>query len=169
MAAHSKLLCAADVPARPKKLAKTATAEEKAERELLMEERRRLMERMREEQRSHRDRSERARPSKQDEAARRAKQRARIAATVALEAVVAAAMPLTNASERHLDKLLNPALDWEWDWYGEGADNASMKAYRTVSRSGSCLEPVHVEGASELGASVDIASATTLHHLAAPS
>ena len=83
-----KLLCEADVPARPKKLAKTATAEEKAERALLMDERRKLMERLREQQRSHRDRSERARPTKQDEAARRAKQRAKIAATVALEAVV---------------------------------------------------------------------------------
>ena len=129
MAAQSKLIITeADVPARPPKLAKTATAEEKAERASLMEQRRKLLERLREQtrEREKRDRSQRTRPCKLDEAARRAQQRARIAASIALAAVAAAVVPITNESEGQLIKLLNSAVD-HWELH-KAADNLSIKA-----------------------------------------
>ena len=84
MAAQSKMVSEADVPARPAKLAKTATAEQHAERASLMEQRRKLMECLREQKRDRgkRNRSQRARPSNEDEAARRAQQWARRAASI---------------------------------------------------------------------------------------
>ena len=95
MAAQSKLISEADVPARPAKLSKTATAEEKADREAAMKERRKLMERLREQKRD-RTGEQRTRPPKEEESRRRAQQRPRITASVAFDAVAAAAMPLTN-------------------------------------------------------------------------
>mgnify|MGYP001189993620 FL=1 len=87
-----KELTEADVPDKPPKLGKDATAEEKAAREAIMKQRRKLLEQLRD---RGRDRSQRGRPPVEVATTHRELLRALKAPQVALAAVQAAVVPIT--------------------------------------------------------------------------
>ena len=102
---HQQLLTKADVPALPRKK-KNATPADKAARDNIMQQRRTMQERLREQTR---DRSSRIRPGKDDDCARRAIHRSLKAPAVALSAVEAAALPITFDSLGTLGKAIKHA------------------------------------------------------------
>ena len=99
------------VPPRPSKPSESSTEEQKSSYQELMQQRRRITERLRQQQRvrGKRDRSKRTRPSKEEETARRALQRAHTASASALSAVVTAKLPIHHDTQHALHTAISQA------------------------------------------------------------
>ena len=118
-----------DVPPLPPKLGKNASEEEKTEREKLMQLRRKLKERIRDQ---GRDRKERKRTKVDEATEQRAVLRALAAPAIALDAVEKATVPVDHDEEGSLNKLIDQALAKFEDLDGMACEASKQKSAARV-------------------------------------